>query len=290
MAGRIADFARRPPRERAAIYAGVIALLGLLYWQFGLSPVRKAGKDAEAELASAQEQGRKLNKDKRARDELVAQQEKLKEQIEQNQKALPTDAEMPAFFDMLARKFAEAGVQVNRREVKREISVENFVKAPVDVEIVGTYYQIKQFFASLRPRTDATAATPGVGSGEKDRIVTVEDVNVSNPRIVNGQLLLTAKFTASTFRAIAPPPPPPTPGAPATPPPAAPTPAAPTPAAPTPAAPGVDPSTSKPPLTPAAAKQAADAAYDTSANRARGVGSDAPPAAGSGADRPKGGQ
>jgi len=290
MASALSDFARRPPGTRAAVYVGVAAALGLLYWQFGLSPVRSSVKAAEAELESEVGNSRRLAKEKKERDELIATQEQLKVQIEQNQKALPTDAEMPAFFDMLARKFAEAGVQVNRRTVKTEISVENFVKAPVDVEIVGTYYQIKQFFASLRPRTDATAATPGVGSGEKDRIVTVEDVNVSNPRIVNGQLLLTAKFTASTFRAIAPPPPPPTPGAPATPPPAAPTPAAPTPAAPTPAAPGVDPSTSKPPLTPAAAKQAADAAYDTSANRARGVGSDAPPAAGSGADRPKGGQ
>ena len=158
MASALSDFARRPPGTRAAVYVGVAAALGLLYWQFGLSPVRSSVKAAEAELESEVGNSRRLAKEKKERDELIATQEQLKVQIEQNQKALPTDAEMPAFFDMLARKFAEAGVQVNRRTVKTEISVENFVKAPVDVEIVGTYYQIKQFFASLRPRTDATAA------------------------------------------------------------------------------------------------------------------------------------
>lgn len=288
MASALSDFARRPPGTRAAVYVGVAAALGLLYWQFGLSPVRSAVKESEAELESQVATSRQLAKEKKERDALVATQEQLKAQIEQNQKALPTDAEMPAFFDMLARKFAEAGVQVNRREVKREISVENFVKAPVDVEIVGTYYQIKQFFASLRPRADA-GATPGVGSGEKDRIVTVEDVNVSNPRVVNGQLLLTAKFTASTFRAVAPPPPAaPAPGAaPATPP----APAKPTTPATGAAAPSPGTATSAPPLTVSGAKQAADAAYDTSANRGRGLGSDTPPAgSGSGVDRLKGGQ
>lgn len=286
MASALSDFARRPPGTRAAVYVGVAAALGLLYWQFGLSPVRSAVKEAEAELESQVATSRQLAKEKKERDGLVATQEQLKAQIEQNQKALPTDAEMPAFFDMLARKFAEAGVQVNRREVKREISVENFVKAPVDVEIVGTYYQIKQFFASLRPRTDATAATPGVGSAEKDRIVTVEDVNVSNPRVVNGQLLLTAKFTASTFRAVAPPPPAaPAPGAAPAPRPAPTTPATGA------AAPSPGPATSAPPLTVSGAKQAAEAANATSANRARGISGDTPPAgSGSGVDRLKGGQ
>jgi type IV pilus assembly protein PilO len=283
MAGRIADFARRPPRERAAIYAGVIALLGLLYWQFGLSPVRKAGKDAEAELASAQEQGRKLNKDKRARDELVAQQEKLKEQIEQNQKALPTDAEMPAFFDMLARRFAEAGVLVRRREVRPEVTVENFIKAPVEVEISGTYYQLMQFFASLRPRSDGGTA-PGNAATEKDRIVTVEDLSVFDPRVVNNQLILTAKFQASTFRATPAAPPAATPGKPAA-----------APAQPAkPAAPPAGAAVPGQAVTPAAAKQAADAANAATIDRARvdgepPVGTGTGSGSGSGADRLKGG-
>ncbi|MBK9036616.1 MAG: type 4a pilus biogenesis protein PilO [Myxococcales bacterium] len=283
MAGALAEFSRRPPGTRAAIYAGVAAALGLLYWQFGLSPVRSAVKDAEEARDSANGQARELAKQKKERDELVATQEELKSQIEQNQKALPTDAEMPAFFDMLARKFTQAGVQVNRREVKREISVENFVKAPVDVEIVGSYYQINQFFASLRPHTDAAAGKQGVGAGEKDRIVTIEDVTVSNPRVVNNRLLLTAKFTASTFRAIAPPPPPTPAPAPAPAPGAAPA----TGAAPTTG--GPDPATSKGPLTPASAKRAVEDSNAAAEQRVREAGQEPPPA-GSGVDRLKGGQ
>ena len=278
MAGLISDFSRRPPRERAAIYAGIVALLGLLYWQFGLSPVRKGVTNAEAELDGARSEARRLTTEKRKRDELFAKQQDLKEQIEKNQRALPTDAEMPAFFDMLARRFIEAGVTVKRRDVRPEVTVESFVKAPVEVEISGSYYQIMQFFSSLRPHLDAD----GNESAGKDRIVTVENLSLFEPKVINNQLLLTAKFTASTFRAAAPPPPPP--GTPA--------PAAATPPA---GSPATGPATTKLP-SPADAKKAAADANAATIQRATvtgGEGEEAPvgtqKGSATGADRLKGG-
>ena len=284
MAGALAEFSRRPPGTRAAIYVGAAMAIGLLYWQFGLSPVRTALKDAEREHEDAVAEEFDLAKKKKERDALIATQEQLKLQIEQNQKALPTDAEMPAFFDMLARKFAEASVQVNRREVKAEVSVENFVKAPVDVEVSGTFYQLKQFFWSLRPREDAQTSS---GAAEKDRIVTIENITVSNPRMINNQLLLTAKFTASTFRAIPPPPDPAEVAAAAAAAAAAKAAAAGSGSGSGSAKPTTGPSTSTPPLTPAAAKAAAEAGNAASVDRASDVG-DEPK--GSGLDRVKGGQ
>lgn len=218
MAGALADFSRRPPGVRVAVYVAIALVLGLLYYQVALAPVRKAVKEAEANRDAAINEASALAEQKKKRDALVQAQEDLRKKIEQNQKALPTDAEMPAFFDMLARKFNEAGVQVNRREIKREVQVEEFIKAPVEIEITGTYYQVKQFFTSLRPHADAPADGEGSeGEADKDRIVTVENLQVFDPRVVNKSLIVTARFTASTFRTavVEPPAAPATPGAPA---------------------------------------------------------------------------
>lgn len=277
MAGALADFARRPPGVRIGVYLGIAAMLGLLYYQFALAPVRKGLKEAEANREAAVNDAAAIAQQKQQRDDLIAKQESLRERIEQNQKALPTDAEMPAFFDMLARRFNEAGVKVIRREIKPDVMVDEFVKAPVQVEITGTYYQLKQFFASLRPRVDRGADASE--DAEKDRIVTVENLTVFDPRVVDNALVMTAKFTASTFRTVAPPPP-----APGTTPPAAapaPAPAAPaaTPARPTPpagAAPAASapaatpgPATTRPGLSADEARRAAEGAYKAGEDRAR---------------------
>ncbi|MEZ4403359.1 MAG: type 4a pilus biogenesis protein PilO [Kofleriaceae bacterium] len=285
MAGALADFSRRPPRYRAAVYLGVAGALGLLYYQFGLSPLRKAVKDAEEERSGAVSEARKLDKQKQERDKLIEDQAALKEQIEGNESALPTEAAMPAFIELINRRATEAGVQGKRREEKREIAVDNFVKSPVEFELTGSYYQLTQFFASLRVRP--VVAADGANQVIKDRIVTVEDLSVFDPRVVNNSLVLTAKFTASTFRGVAPAAPAaaaaPAPGA------AAPTPATPTPAAPAKPASSTEPATAPAPLTPARAKAAVEDSNAAAEARAQAAATadDAKPTPG--VDRVKGG-
>jgi Tfp pilus assembly protein PilO len=246
MAGALEDFSRRPLQYKVMVFAGIGALLGLLYWQFMLQPLRKERDAAAADLEGQKSEANRLKAQKKAYDELVAKEAQLKEDVEQNQKALPTESEIPAFLDMLSRKTSEAGVEMLKRDVRKDVIIEpvtdvpgaapnpaaaggagatptvapsSFVKVPVDVEVVGTYYQLKKFFSSLRPRrTDSSAPkTPGQ-TEEKDRIVTIESLTLSDPKVKNNEIVLTARFVASTFRAKAQDP---VPGAPPAPPPAA---------------------------------------------------------------------
>ncbi len=203
MAGALADFARRPTRVKIGIFAALGALLGLLYWQFGYQPLKKSRTQAESELAADRADEKKLKEQKDEYDRKVLRQDELKRQIEQNQKALPTESEMPAFFDMLARRTGEAGVEPIKRLVGKEVQIETFVKVPVDIEVTGTFYQLKRFFASLRPDGEDVAAMrlPSDPVEEKDRIVTIENLSIADPKVKNGEIMLTAKFTAATFRA-----------------------------------------------------------------------------------------
>jgi Tfp pilus assembly protein PilO len=247
MAGALEDFSRRPLQYKVLVFAGIGALLGLLYWQFVLSPLRKERDAAAADLDAQKSEASRLKEQRKQYDSLVDKEKQLKEDIEQNQKALPTEAEIPAFMDMLSRKISEAGVEMVKSDQRKDVLIEavvaapagaaagaapaaagaaapaSFVKVPVDVEVSGTFYQLKKFFSSLRTKqSDANAPSPSPGggsqSGEKQRIVSIESLTITDPKVKNNEIVLTARFVASTFRAQQQTPPPGAP--PAAPPPA----------------------------------------------------------------------
>ena len=51
--------------------------------------------------------------------------------------------------EMEARLAVRAGVEARKVTRKPEVTVDSFIKVPVEIEITGTYLQIKRFFASL---------------------------------------------------------------------------------------------------------------------------------------------
>jgi Tfp pilus assembly protein PilO len=130
---------------------------------------------------------------------------RLRAQIESNEKALPTEAELPAFFETLNRKVTESGVQVNRSTQQPEAPIEAFIRVPVDFEIQGTFLQIKKFFASLVPKKKQAGSSDVAPNGDqgvedRERIVSIDNLNIGDPQVRNREITLTAKFTANTFR------------------------------------------------------------------------------------------
>jgi hypothetical protein len=95
----------------------------------------------------------------------------------------------------------EAGVEVNRLKQAPESPIETFIKVPVDIEMTGTFMQIKKFFASLVPKKKKPgedAATADIV--ERERIVSIDNLTLLDPKVKNREIILTAKFTAVTFR------------------------------------------------------------------------------------------
>ena len=123
----------------------------MLYYQFRFKSLSADLAEAEAEhAAEVADRTRSSTTRLPEYEELKTKNDsKLKAIIEENQKALPTEAEVPAFFETLERKVTEAGVEINKWQKKSEEPIEQFVKVPVEIEITGTFMQIKRFFASL---------------------------------------------------------------------------------------------------------------------------------------------
>jgi len=199
----MADFARLPNQRKAMVFIVAGFLIFLLYYQFGFKSLSRDLDEAEGEHNSKVAASHKADQDIKTFNDLKPQVTRLKAQIDQNETALPTEAELPAFFETLNRKVTESGVQVNRSTQQAEAPIESFIRVPVDFEIQGTFMQIKRFFASLVPKKKRAGGADASGDPaveERERIVSIDNLTIGDPQVKNREIILTARFTANTFR------------------------------------------------------------------------------------------
>ena len=204
------QLAKKSAGYKVGVFFGALVFVGVLYYQFGYaSMLEERDGLANRQRTLSQEQER-LDKDLADKKRLAEQNEELQRTIRDNQKALPTEAELPAFFDHLQRKAGDSGVTIRRWVRKPEKDVDIYIRVPVDVEITGTFHGIMRYFALLgdEARPVEGSDTEG-GSRVDERIVSIENLYLGDAKRQDGQVLLTARFTASTFRqqGVATPPP-----------------------------------------------------------------------------------
>jgi Tfp pilus assembly protein PilO len=199
--GVMSDFARMPTQRKVLVFVIIGALLGLLYFRFVLSSLKTDVEEAEAAYNANVTTNRNLTNDLKAFTDLRPRMDVLNATINENKKALPTEAEVPAFFDTLVVKAKESGVEVKVTPKPTE-PIESFVKIPAELELTGTFMQIKRFFASLvdKRAVETGPTTPAGGAEERERIVSIENLVLSQPVVRAGQIILNARFTAVTFR------------------------------------------------------------------------------------------
>ncbi|MGE0550561.1 MAG: type 4a pilus biogenesis protein PilO [Kofleriaceae bacterium] len=195
--GVMADFAKMPTQRKALVFGVIGLVIGLIYYQFFYKSLSEQLDQAQSDHDQKLAMDRKLDADIPKFAALRERVVELQQIISENARALPRKAEVPAFFEMLERKVTESGVEISKWTNKAEEPVETFVKVPVEIEISGTFMQIKRFFASLVQNDVAPVAGQ---VQERERIVSIENLSLANPVVRNREIILSAKFTAVTFR------------------------------------------------------------------------------------------
>lgn len=129
---------------------------------------------------------KKKNEAKAAYDEFV----KLKKQVDRMKKldqfmvkSLPDEADIP--LGELHKRAEAAGVQVISVSRREEEQTRVYARIPINLEIVGAYHKIMEFFWKL---------------GQMDRIVKISNIKMTNPRVKEGQMLVSVTCEAATFR------------------------------------------------------------------------------------------
>lgn len=183
--GGLEKLARAPLGARLAALVGLLALFSVAYWYLFYSDLAEQRDGLLRERSRLANEEKKLQERKKEYLELLRKKQELEQELAKNAIKLPSSSELPAFFIHLQTQATAANVRVMKWDRENEIAVENFVKVPVKMHVRGDFYQLVQYFKLL---------------SETPRIITVEDLALGNATTEGDQLVLTAQFTASTFR------------------------------------------------------------------------------------------
>jgi len=117
-------------------------------------------------------------------EELNRRRARSREQV----KILPTDADMDAFLDNLNSIAELSGLTIQSTQPEPEQPQEGFyARLPVQLEMRGRYFQLAKFLFNI---------------GRVDRIINMQNIVLSNPTLVDNEVVLQANVLATTFRAL----------------------------------------------------------------------------------------
>jgi type IV pilus assembly protein PilO len=180
---------RLQPAAKFGLSIGVIAVVGLAYYFIfhtdiddQLTNARQTGAKASIELTKARTAEQAYQKDLA---ELAEREQRMKEL----NRILPTTTEYPAFLSAVQTAANTSGVNLSAWTPREQVPGKYFAKVPMKVELTGHFHQIARFFYNV---------------GQLDRIINMENIAMTDPHLVDDEVVLKAEALATAFHGIDP--------------------------------------------------------------------------------------
>lgn len=184
------SFAKLPSAAKIGLLGLIVGLIGAVYY-FALH------MSVSDEIQSAQARHRSLQTEMREAQERNAEYLRLREELAAregldrgNLRALPESAETASFLRDLNRVAELSGLRMRLVEPRPEEPVEHYVRLPVNLQLSGRYHQLARFFYNV---------------SRLDRLISMENIHLSDPRLQGEELTLSVNVLATTYRRPAPP-------------------------------------------------------------------------------------
>ncbi len=181
--------AKLPLVAKIGIGAALSVLVFFAYWFIFYS-------DIASKIEGAQRQKTTLH------DELAQQQQAeatyfadrgelaLREQrARELNKVLPPEPQEDAFLSSVQQASNAAGIDLKGYAPQDEVPLSFYAKIPMRLDLTGKFHQIAKFAYEL---------------GKVDRIINVEDIELTEPTIVGDEVILKGRCLATAFHAIKP--------------------------------------------------------------------------------------
>jgi type IV pilus assembly protein PilO len=187
MAKSNSALAKLPLVARVGVGVGVVALMFLAYFIVFYG-------DIESEIKAAQGQERGLRNDlAEARKNEFAYQKDLAELTDRQHrqrelnKVLPTETEYPSFLSAVQSVANVSGIGLTAWAPQPEVVEKFYARVPMRVSLVGRYHQVAKFF---------------YGVGQLDRIINMENISLTDPKIQGDDVVVKTEALATAFRSV----------------------------------------------------------------------------------------
>jgi type IV pilus assembly protein PilO len=175
----------RPGKQKIAILAVTVILLGALYYSFLYSPrADQVAKLADSVEIARNEKMVKTQKSAnlaRLRKELLQLDAELKRALTQ----LPEKGEIPNLLSTISAKAQQAGLDVVLFRPRSETFQDFYAEVPVDITVKGNFHNTVSFFDEV---------------GRLDRLVNINNIGFKNPTVSGDRVMLETTSVATAFR------------------------------------------------------------------------------------------
>jgi type IV pilus assembly protein PilO len=181
--------ARVPALAKIALGVGVALVTIGVYWFVFYSEtaakIEGALRQKKALADEMAQQQQALASYFADRDELARREQRARDL----NKVLPADAQEDAFLSSVQLASNVAGIDLKGFAPQDEQNHSFYAKVPMKLEMTGKFHQIAKFAYEL---------------GKVDRIINVENIELTEPRVVGDEVILKGKCLATAFRVKAP--------------------------------------------------------------------------------------
>jgi type IV pilus assembly protein PilO len=175
----------RPGKQKIAILAVTVILLGALYYSFLYSPradeVAKLADSVEIARNEKMVKTQKSANVARLRKELLQLDAELKRALTQ----LPEKGEIPNLLSTISAKAQQAGLDVVLFRPRSETFQDFYAEVPVDITVKGNFHNTVNFFDEV---------------GRLDRLVNINNIGFKNPTVSGDRVMLETTSVATAFR------------------------------------------------------------------------------------------
>ncbi len=179
--------AKAPPAVKYGGLAGLVVLLSVLNFFFGIQPLQDSIAEQEntqrgldRQLAEKQEIAQNLNERRREMDIL---EQKLAEALTE----LPEKKDIDELLAQLNDIGKKSGLEISRVEPGGETIATFFAKIPIKMSVSGNFHEIAMFMQEI---------------ANMRRIVNVNNIKLGTPVLKNDKVVLSSEFLATTFRFV----------------------------------------------------------------------------------------
>jgi len=187
MARQTSVLNKLPLVGRIGVGLGLLALTGIAYFVLFFGDIESSIKAAHGreqqlrtELADARKNEFSYQKD------LAELTDRQQRQRELN-KVLPVETEYPAFLSAVQSVANVSGIGLTSWTPQPEVNEQFYSRVPMKVTLVGRYHQVAKFF---------------YGVGQLDRIINMENISLTEPKLQGDDVVVKTEALATAFRAV----------------------------------------------------------------------------------------
>lgn len=184
---RESSFSRLPLAARLGIGAGLLGLVAVAYFVVFYGDLASSIKAAENREKQLREELSEARKVEFAYQKDLAELNERRDRARELQKILPSNTEYPSFLSSVQGVANVAGVGLTAWTPQEETAEQFYARVPMKLELTGRYHQVAKFF---------------YGVGQLERIINMENISITDPKVEAGDTTVKVEVLATAFRVL----------------------------------------------------------------------------------------